>query len=162
MTILRRFAIIKGLQDQPGDGGLPGSSGQVVFDLDVTAQTRPGYFGAMEAGPLFVENRYTDWHRYWPHQTLRNLWKLSRWVDPRRLRMEWLNHTRNTEKYANDPLAPAAWSPDANRVAFTRNGQIYSLNLTGFEERQLTHDPQGTANLNPCFLTARPRIGPTK
>jgi alpha-galactosidase len=92
---------------------LSGSSGQVVFDLDVTAQTRPGYFGAMEAGPLFVENRYTDWHRYWPHQTLRNLWKLSRWVDPRRLRMEWLNHARNTEKYPDDPLAPAAWSPDA-------------------------------------------------
>ncbi len=92
---------------------LSGSSGQVVFDLDVTAQTRPGYFGAMEAGPLFVENRYTDWHRYWPHQTLRNLWKLSRWVDPRRLRMEWLNNARNTEKYAGDPLAPSAWAPDA-------------------------------------------------
>jgi alpha-galactosidase len=92
---------------------LSGSYGQVVFDLDVTAQTRPGYFGAIEAGPLFVENRYTDWHRYWPHHTLRNLWKLSRWVDPRRLRMEWLNHARNPDKYASDPLAPAAWKPDA-------------------------------------------------
>ncbi len=92
---------------------LQGSAGQVVFDLDVTAQTRPGYFGAMAAGPLFVENRYTDWHRYWPHQTLRNLWKLARWVDPRRLRMEWLNHARNTEQYPQDPLAPASWTPDA-------------------------------------------------
>jgi len=92
---------------------LSGSGGQVVFDLDVTAQTRPGYFGAIQAGPLFVENRYTDWHRYWPHHTLRNLWKLSRWVDPRRLRMEWLNHARNLEKYPSDPLAPAAWTPDA-------------------------------------------------
>jgi alpha-galactosidase len=92
---------------------LSGSGGQVVFDLDVTAQTRPGYFGAIQAGPLFVENRYTDWHRYWPHHTLRNLWKLSRWVDPRRLRMEWLNHARNLEKYPADPLAPAAWTPDA-------------------------------------------------
>jgi alpha-galactosidase len=92
---------------------LSGSDGQVLFDLDVTAQTRPGYFGAIEAGPLFVENRYTDWHRYWPHQTLRNLWKLARWVDPRRLRMEWLNQTRNAGQYPNDPLAPAAWAPDA-------------------------------------------------
>lgn len=92
---------------------LEGSAGQVIFDLDVTAQTRPGFFGAMEAGPLFVENRYTDWHRYWPHQTLRNLWKLTRWVDPRRLRMEWLNHARDQEQYMSDPLAPAVWKPDA-------------------------------------------------
>jgi alpha-galactosidase len=89
------------------------SHGQILLDLDVTAQTRPGYFGALEAGAIFVENRYTDWHRYWPHQTLRNLWKLARWVDPRRLRLEWLNHARNTHLYPQDPLAPAAWAPDA-------------------------------------------------
>lgn len=92
---------------------LAGSGGQVIFDLDITAQTRPGYFGAMNAGVLFVENRYTDWHRYWPHQTLRNLWSLARWVDPRRLRMEWLNHARNPELYPADPLAPERWAPDA-------------------------------------------------
>lgn len=90
---------------------LDGSQGRVVFDLDVTAALRPGYFGAMEVGPLFVENRYTDWHNYWPHQTLRNLWKLSRWIDPRRLRMEFLNNTRNGELYAGDPLAPGHYSP---------------------------------------------------
>ena len=90
---------------------LDGSRGRVVFDLDITADTRPGYFGAMEVGPLFVENRYTDWHNYWPHQTLRNLWKLSRWVDPRRLRMEFLNNTRNKGLYAGDPLAPALYTP---------------------------------------------------
>ncbi|MBU4199933.1 MAG: alpha-galactosidase [Verrucomicrobia bacterium] len=89
---------------------LDGSQGKVVFDLDITAGIRPGYFGAMEVGPLFVENRYTDWHKYWPHQTLRNLWKLSRWVDPRRLRMEFLNNTRNVELYANDPLAPSHYT----------------------------------------------------
>ncbi len=90
---------------------LDGSNGKVVFDLDITAGFRPGYFGAMEAGTLFVENRYTDWHNYWPHQTLRNLWKLSRWIDPRRLRMEFLNNTRNIEKYPEDPLMPARYSP---------------------------------------------------
>jgi alpha-galactosidase len=88
------------------------SDGRVVFDLDVTAEIRPGYFGAPEVGPVFVENRYTDWGRYWPHQTLRNLWKLAQYVDPLRLRMDFLNNTRNPEKYPKDPLAPARYAPD--------------------------------------------------
>ena len=88
------------------------SAGRIVFDLDVTAQLRPGYFGMIGTGPLFVENRYTDWHKYWPHQTLRNLWQLAWWVDPCRLRMEFLNQSRNTEKYADDPLAPSRYAPD--------------------------------------------------
>lgn len=90
---------------------LQGSAGKVSFDLDVTAETRPGYFGAMTVGPLFVENRYTDWRRYWPHFTLRNLWKLAHYVDPARLRIEFLNNTRNQRLYQDDPLAPAAYSP---------------------------------------------------
>lgn len=94
------------------DRVLTESDGQVVFDLDVTAEVRPGYFGIMHAGPLFVENRYTDWRSYWPHHTLRNLWKLAHHVDPVRLRMEWLNHERNIEKYEHDPLAPHEYRPD--------------------------------------------------
>jgi alpha-galactosidase len=94
------------------DEVLAKSNGSVTFDLDVTAETRPGYFGMPRTGPLFVENRYSDYHGYWPHQTLRNLWKLAQYVDPLRLRVEFLNNTRNTEKYAGDPLAPAAYSPD--------------------------------------------------
>jgi alpha-galactosidase len=88
------------------------SKGQIVMDLDVTAGVRPGYFGALEVGPIFVENRYTDFHRYWPHQTLRNLWQLAQYIDPLRLRMEFLNNERNTNLYLHDPLAPAAYSPD--------------------------------------------------
>ena len=90
---------------------LDGSRGNVIFDLDVTAEIRPGYLGAMNVGPLFVENRYTDWHNYWPHQTLRNLWQLSRWIDPRRLRMEFLNNARNVEQYESDPVAPGTYDP---------------------------------------------------
>jgi alpha-galactosidase len=93
------------------DRVLEGSHGAVSFDLDVTAEIRPGYFGMINVGPLFVENRYTDWHRYWPHQTLRNLWKLAQYVDPLRLRMEFLNNTRNPQQYPDDPLAPALYSP---------------------------------------------------
>jgi len=58
-----------------------------------------------------VENRYTDWHRYWPHQTLRNFWKLAQYVDPVRLRMEFLNPDRNAALYQDDPLAPARYTP---------------------------------------------------
>ena len=85
------------------------SEGRVVFDLDVTAERRPGYFGLPEIGPVFVENRYSDWGKYWPHQTLRQFWALADVVDPVRLRMEVLNPLRNRDKYAGDPLAPANW-----------------------------------------------------
>jgi alpha-galactosidase len=88
------------------------SHGSVVFDLDVTAETRPGYFGMSDVGPLFVENRYSDFHGYWPHQTLRNLWQLASYVDPLRLRMEVLNNERNQKLYADDPLAPARYTSD--------------------------------------------------
>lgn len=89
-----------------------GSDGRVVIDLDVTAELRPGYFGLPDVGTLFVENRYTDWHNYWPHQTLRNLWTLSQAVDPVRLRMEVLNPLRNQEQYVGDPLAPSCYRAD--------------------------------------------------
>ena len=87
------------------------SAGKVICDLDVTAGKRPGYFDELTTGPLFVENRYTDWHNYWPHFTLRNLWQLSQWIDPRRLRMELLNNSRNENKYEGDPLAPSLYPP---------------------------------------------------
>lgn len=89
------------------------SNGAICFDFDITAEHRFGYFGHVEAGLLFVENRYTDWHRYWPHHTLRVAWKLAHWVDPIRLRLEWLNNARHEEKYVGDPLAPSRYRPDA-------------------------------------------------
>ena len=85
------------------------SNGKIVVDMDVTAERRPGYFGMMAAGPLFVENRYSDYRTYWPHLTLRALWSLSAVIDPVRLRMEVLNPMRNRDKYGDNPLAPAAY-----------------------------------------------------
>ena len=35
------------------------SDGAMVFDLDCTAQVRPGFLGLLDIGPLFLENRYT-------------------------------------------------------------------------------------------------------
>jgi len=82
----------------------------ISFDFDVTAERRFGYFGMMDG--IFVENRYTDWGSYLPHQTLRAAWSLAQWVDPVRLRMEWLNNARNAGAYRNNPLAPARYRPD--------------------------------------------------
>lgn len=93
------------------DAVLRESGGEVLFDLDITAEVRPGYFGAMDVGQLYVENRYTDWHRWWPHAGLRTLWTLSWYVAPQRVRMEFLNPLRCAEKYGADPLAPACWPP---------------------------------------------------
>ncbi|MGD7787648.1 hypothetical protein ACQCX2_04930 [Propionibacteriaceae bacterium Y1700] len=87
------------------------TDGTFTFDLDVTAQVRLGYWGAPHAGPIFVENRYTDFHNHWPHQTLRTLWKLAHHIHPVRLRMEFLNPYRNMVKYADDPLAPGNYPP---------------------------------------------------
>lgn len=105
---------------------LEGSKGAVSFDLDITAEIRPGYFGLPDIGPVYLENRYTDWGTYWPHLTLRNLWMLAQTVDPMRMRIEVLNHLRNEQKYGEDPLAPARYRADtlfaiammANPLAF--------------------------------------------
>ena len=88
------------------------TDGEVTIDLDVTAEVRPGYFGAIQAGPIFLENRYTDWGQWWPHATLRNLWQLSWHVPPQRLRIEFLNPQRNLHMYEDSPLAPSRYPAD--------------------------------------------------
>jgi alpha-galactosidase len=119
---------------------LTGSNGAITIDLDVTGSgRRPGYFGVMNSGPIFVENRYTDFHRYWPHLTLRNLWELSQYVDPLRLRMEFLNNTRNESRYSDDPLAPSRYTADAIFATV-----MFSNPLGWFE----------TSNLPPAFDTS--------
>src|SRR5205814_4827859 len=70
--------------------------------------------------------------KYWPHHTLRNLWMLSQSVDPVRLRMDFLNNARNTEKYQNDPLAPAAYD-----AAYLFATIMFSSPLGWFEVSQL-------------------------
>jgi alpha-galactosidase len=124
-----------------------GSQGAVTFDFDSTAGHRYGYFG-MPEDDLFVENRYTDWGNYLPHQTLRAAWQLAEWVDPMRLRMEWLNGSRNADKYGDNPLAPGRYSPDA-LFAIT----MFTSPLGFFE----------TQNLPPnYFTTAGPLIAKWK
>lgn len=80
---------------------------EVMFNLDATAGRRGGYHMFAEYGNVFLENRYTDWGNYYPYQTLRNLWQLSRYVPTERLQVEFLNKWRNEDKYPeNDVFAP--------------------------------------------------------
>ena len=94
------------------DTVLEKTDNQVVFNLDVTAGRRGGYNMFNEYGNIFLENRYTDWGNYYPYQTLRNLWQLSRYVPAEHLQVEFLNKWRNPEKYAGDPFAPSSYSFD--------------------------------------------------
>jgi len=89
------------------------SGGQICMNQDITAQIRLGQIYFREYGNLFVENRYSDFGSYYPHNTLKNLWQLSRWVPSVRLQMECLNRGRNHDKYPkDDPFAPACYSMD--------------------------------------------------
>ena len=93
------------------DKVLEETSGAVIFNLDATAGRRPGYHWFGEYGNIFLENRYTDWGNYYPYQTLRNLWMLSRYMPAEKLQVEFLNPWRNGDKYpAGDPYAPANYS----------------------------------------------------
>ena len=94
------------------DRMLEQSGGAMVFDLDCTAEIRPGYWGMPDIGPLFLENRYTKNPVYWPHHTLKNLWDLSHLVDPVRLRLEFNNPDTNHENYKGSPLGHGNYRPD--------------------------------------------------
>ncbi|AEI40302.1 alpha-galactosidase [Paenibacillus mucilaginosus] len=91
---------------------LEGTDGKVFFNMDVTAGIRSGYYGQLQYGSLFLENRFTgkfgEWPNYFPHCTLRNIWMLSRYYPSCRLQAEFLNVHRNIELYQGDPLAPSA------------------------------------------------------
>ncbi|MDR2675005.1 MAG: alpha-galactosidase [Opitutaceae bacterium] len=89
-----------------------GSGGEIIADLDTTAEARLGFWGRPAGAAIFVENRYTDWRNYYPHSTLRALWTLARTIHPMRLRMEFLNAERNDALYAGDPLRPALHQAD--------------------------------------------------
>lgn len=86
-----------------------GSHGELLLDMDLTAEYRLAYWGSIGGSTLFLQNRYTDWSNYYPHQTLRALWSLSAYVLPSRLRLEVLNPERNADLYGSDPLRPAAY-----------------------------------------------------
>lgn len=88
------------------------TNGNMRFNLDVTAEDRFGYMYQPQFGTLFVENRYTDFTNYFPHNTFKNLWNLAHVIPTRRLQMELLNTRRNTKNYDGVLFAPNTYSPD--------------------------------------------------
>ncbi len=113
------------------------SGGKVVFNLDTTAQVRNGYFGRVQYGTLFLENRFTGpfgrWPNYWPHRTLRNLWTLSRYYPTERLQIELLNVKKNREQYGDDPLSPAACGMEYAFAAAMFASPLVWMELTGLD-----------------------------
>ena len=107
------------------------SEGRITFNMDITADRRLGYFYEKELGTLFVENRYTDWGNYYPHNTFRNLWQLSHFIPAQKLLFEVLNLRRNQQNYllpdgTPDPLAPVQYDADyAFAVVMASNPLIW-------------------------------------
>lgn len=117
------------------------SEGKVFFNMDTTAGTRGGYFGRVQYGSLFVENRFTGvfgkWPNYYPHCTLRNLWMLSRYYPSNRLQMEFLNVKRNTELYGDDVLAPAVCGLEYSFAVTMFANPLAWMELTGLDEESV-------------------------
>ena len=108
--------------------------------MDVTAETRSGYYGRIHYGSLFVENRFTGnfgkWPNYYPHRTLRNLWMLSEYMPASRLQMEFLNVARNQELYEGDPLAPAVCGMEYSFAVTMCANPLAWMELTGLNEAE--------------------------
>lgn len=114
------------------------TKGQVFFNMDVTAETRSGYFGRIHYGTLFVENRFTGvfgaWPNYYPYRTLRNLWMLAAYFPSRRLQMEFLNVAHNRELYEDDILAPACGGLEYSFAVTLCANPLAWMELTGLSE----------------------------
>ena len=85
----------------------------VAIQLDVTRDARIGYTCGRQYGNIFVENRYTKTHSFFPYRTLKNLWLLSRYVPASRFQFEFVNPALNVDSYdANDEFATPRYSID--------------------------------------------------
>ncbi len=113
------------------------SRGALVFDLDCTAEIRPGFLGLLDVGPMFVENRYTLRPIYWPHHTLKNLWDLSHLIDPVRLRMEFNNPDTNHDKYGGSPLCHGKYRPDALFATVMAASPLAWMELSDVSEKSI-------------------------
>ena len=113
------------------------SNGAMVFDLDCTAEIRPGFLGLLDVGPMFVENRYTLQPVYWPHHTLKNLWDLSHLIDPVRLRMEFNNPDTNHDKYGGSLLCHGNYRPDALFATVMAASPLAWMELSDVSEKSV-------------------------
>lgn len=122
------------------------SGGRMVFDFDVTGdEPRLGYFGTIALGPIFLENRSFK-TGFYPYQTLRSAWSLSKVIDPVRLRVEFINPEHAHGYYPETPLSPEHYRADALFAAV-----MMCSPLGWFEISELS--PKSVAELKP--LVAR-------
>ena len=110
------------------------TDGDIRFNLDVTAEDRFGYLYQQQYGTLFVENRYTDFTNYFPHNTFKNLWNLAKVLPTRRLQMELLNVRRNADKYKNMPFAPDDYSMDYIFATVMPANPLIWMEMTGLND----------------------------
>ncbi len=110
------------------------TDGDIRFNLDVTAEDRFGYLYQQQYGTLFVENRYTDFTSYFPHNTFKNLWNLASVIPTRRLQMELLNVRRNKDKYQNMPFAPDTYNMDYVFATVMPANPLVWMEMTGLSE----------------------------
>ena len=113
------------------------TGGNVILNLDITAQIRNGYFGRVQYTSFFLENRYTDWHNYYPHWTLRNLWMLSKYYPTFRLQMEFLNVNRNKDLYKGEPLVPSACGIEYAFAVTMFSNPLAWMTLTGLDDESM-------------------------
>ena len=107
------------------------------MELDVTANQRLGYLMGAPHGKLFVENRYTAWGNYYPHATLRNLWRLSEYIPTSKLQMELVNPCRYTEKYrADDVLRPETYGTDYLFASVMVSNPLFWMEMQRLPERE--------------------------
>lgn len=109
------------------------SNNNVSFNMDITAESRFGYLYEKQFGTIFVENRYTDWGNYYPHNTLKNLWCLSKLMPANKFLFEVLNNKRNINNYA-DPLAPIHYSIDYIFASVMISNPLIWMEMSNLEE----------------------------
>ena len=114
------------------------SNNHIALNLDCTAQNRQGYVMWKQFGTLFVENRYTDWCNYFPHNTLKNLWMLSQFIPPRKFQFELLNNSRNDEKYGDDPLRPATYDITYEFASVMVANPLVWMEMSNLTDKQIT------------------------
>lgn len=110
------------------------TKGNMRFNLDVTAEDRFGYLYQPQFGTLFVENRYTDYVNYFPHNTFKNVWNLAQVVPTRRLQMELLNTRRNTDKYEGYLFAPNTYKPDYLFATVMPANPLFWMEMTNLDD----------------------------
>lgn len=110
------------------------SNGEILADMDTTAQLRLGYWGHTSGSTIFLQNRYTDHGVYHPHQTLRAIWSLCPYFHPSRLRMEFLNNARKDQRYGSDPLRPSLYPPETLFAITIPTSPLAWMELSQLEE----------------------------